>query len=147
MPYDNPLAEFVMKSLIKDYFAVGDKGYEIPELESKLIIKDNFVRNIRFRTFFFMNYEENTFGMDMILAISAIGEPYLLPPSSQKQQSDVGFIQTMTQQEKEGAHFLSSYYNQVLQKKYADMEKTCLIREINSNEDESICVPKCEENS
>lgn len=44
MPFDNPLTKHLLKPLIENYFTLAENGNEIPELESMLLFKDNFVR-------------------------------------------------------------------------------------------------------
>lgn len=43
MPYDNPLASIVMKALVKNYFTIGEQGFEVGELTCPLLMKNNFV--------------------------------------------------------------------------------------------------------
>lgn len=46
MPYNNPLAPIVMKTLIKNYFTIGDCGHEVIELTSPLFMQGDFVSNL-----------------------------------------------------------------------------------------------------
>lgn len=45
MPYENPLASAMVRNLIKNYFTIGDYGYEIGDLACPLLMKNGFVRN------------------------------------------------------------------------------------------------------
>jgi len=55
-----------------------------------------------------MNYEMNTFGMDVVFSITEKGEPYL---QSQETQMNEVFLQTMAKRKEETLYFLSEFYS------------------------------------
>lgn len=44
MPYDNPMAEYIIKPLIENYFSFGEDGYRTEEFDSVLLLSQGFVR-------------------------------------------------------------------------------------------------------
>ena len=58
-----------------------------------------------------MNYETNTFGMDVFYCIKATGAPYIKDPI---QQVNEEFLQVIQEREKEAAYFLSQFYQEEL---------------------------------
>jgi len=140
----------MMKTLVENYFTVEEKGCEIPGLNSTLLLKNSYVRvdfspkfiffkvkDIQYQVNFLMNYETNTFGMDVLYSITAKGEPYLKYPLHQENQVNESFIQTMVQREDETDKFLSEYYESHVEKRYRNRSKICGIKELKAeSEDE-----------
>ena len=92
-----------------------------------------------------MNYEHNSFGMDIILAITSKDEPYVngLRPLSGVNE---GFLDALHSKEQEGNYFLSSYYGVSLKQNKANADRICRIKEIlELEEDDEIMVKKYEE--
>jgi len=88
-----------------------------------------------------MNYETNTFGMDVLYSITAKGEPYLQYPLHQEAQVNENFIQTMIKLEEETDKFLSEYYESNVEKRYSQFNKICRIKELEPElPDDEICV-------
>ena len=77
-----------------------------------------------------MNYETNTFGMDVIFALKAKGEPYLVNPKYIDTKINDTFVQNMTKKEDEADRFLSEYYSSSVEKRYANYSKICKIKEL-----------------
>jgi hypothetical protein len=77
-----------------------------------------------------MNYETNTFGMDVIMAILDKNEPYLHEQGSLKDKMNESFIKEMIARESEAEYMLSTFYNESVQKKYTDMDRVCHIKEV-----------------
>ena len=100
---------------------------------------------MEFKTHFFMNYETNTFGMDVILAVTGFGEPFIYPKNISRLPLNEEFVQSMTERESEEEGFLSRFYNRSIQKSYTDVHKICSVRELEMDIDDSIIVKKCEE--
>ena len=44
MANEDPSNAFIIKTFIQNYFAIEDDGYEVPEFEATLLVKDDFVR-------------------------------------------------------------------------------------------------------
>ncbi len=94
-----------------------------------------------------MNYEHNSFGMDIILAITSKDEPCA---NGMKPLSGVneGFLDALHSKEQEGNYFLSSYYGVSLKPNTVDADRVCRVKEILELEDEEedeIIVKKYEE--
>jgi len=68
-------------------------------------------KDIKYNVNFLMNYETNSFGMDVLFSITAQGELFLRNPGHQETQINELFLQGMTQKNKEAEHFLSEYYS------------------------------------
>lgn len=130
MPYDNPLASVVIKSLVKNYFTIGEQGFEVGELTCPLLMKNNFTKNMKFKAYFLMNYEDTVFGMDLIIAITSAEEPYLLPKRTLSQEISPDFVELMSSHEKEMVDFVSGFYDQMIKQYYTGFFKTCLLKEI-----------------
>jgi len=111
MPIENPCSTVLMKTLIEKYFAVEENGYEIPNLSSTLLMKDGYAKEIQYNVTFLMNYETNTFGMDVLFSITGKGEPYLQNAPQQESPMNENFVQIMAKREEEAAYFLSEYYS------------------------------------
>lgn len=77
-----------------------------------------------------MNYEANTFGIDVIIAIISKSEPYLPKQENLTDKLNENFIRDMIAKESEAEYFLSAFYNETLQKRYTNMDKTCQVKEI-----------------
>jgi len=58
-----------------------------------------------------MNYETNSFGMDVLFSIKAQGEPYLRDSVPQETQINELFMRNEVQRKEEAAYFLSEYYS------------------------------------
>jgi len=58
-----------------------------------------------------MNYETNSFGMDVLFSIRAQGEPYLRDAMPQETQTNELFTRNDAQRKEEAAYFLSEYYS------------------------------------
>jgi len=134
-----------IKELMKRYFTLGPQDYETPEFESLLRLKHGYVRKIKYKVFYLMNYENNSFGLDSILAILSKEEPYLGHPNPENLPIKKGFMQTMNLRAKESEYFLSSYYNLSFPRKFENMHKICRVREIAHEEENSFVVKKYEE--
>ena len=88
-----------------------------------------------------MNYETNTFGMDVLYSITAKGEPYLQQSLHQEAQVNENFIQTMIKVEEETDQFLSEYYESHVEKRYSQFNRICHIKELAvKQEEDEICV-------
>lgn len=81
-----------------------------------------------------MNYETNTFGMDVILAIVSQNDPYLPKKDALVDQMNESFIKEMIARESEAEYLLSVFYNVSIQKKYTNKDRVCQIKEIPSEE-------------
>jgi len=96
-----------------------------------------------------MNYETNTFGMDVMLALVSKGEPYVLSKNEQMgqvAQVNENFLQSMIAQEEEQNKFLLEYYDFQKEQRFTNFHKVCKIRELNPpNNEEDIIVKKHEE--
>ena len=79
-----------------------------------------------------MNYETNTFGMDVIIAVVSKNEPYLPKQENLTAKLNESFIREMVVRETEAEYLLSTFYKETLQKKYTNMDKVCQIKEISS---------------
>lgn len=44
MANNDPSNVFLIKTFIQNYFAIEDDGYELPEYEATLLVKNDFVR-------------------------------------------------------------------------------------------------------
>ena len=82
-----------------------------------------------------MNYETNTFGMDVVLAITAKGESYLRPKTSCVSLNE-NFLENRIIQEEEASNLLTVYYNLFIQQKYMNQHRTCTIRELGYTDDD-----------
>ena len=58
-----------------------------------------------------MNYETNSFGMDVLFSIKAQSTPYSKTFMPQETEINELFIQDLTQRNKEAEYFLSEYYS------------------------------------
>ncbi len=85
-----------------------------------------------------MNYETNTFGMDVMFALTAKGEPYLTRPSEHESTINENFIQTMSKKEEETDIFLSTYYGVNVEKRYSHYNKICRIKELKASDEAEI---------
>ncbi len=94
-----------------------------------------------------MNYETNTFGMDVIFALKAKGEPYLVNPKYIDTKINDIFVQNMAKKENEADRFLSEYYDTNVEKRYTNHSKLCKIRELDMQVevDDDIIVKKDED--
>jgi len=92
-----------------------------------------------------MNYETNTFGMDIIIAIVEKGEPMLSSKRIQNQCIDESFRQMMSIQEKEASDFLSTFYNQFIQCHYTNLHKICTLKKISPQQDDDCIIVKKDE--
>jgi len=148
MPVENPSTNFLMKTLIEKYFTIENSGCEIPDLESVLLMKNGFAKDIRYQANFLMNYETNTFGMDVMLALISKGEPYVLGKKEQMSQMapvNETFLQSKISLEEEQTKFLMEYYDFKMEQKFTNFHKVCKIRELNPEPYEEIIVKKNEE--
>lgn len=140
LPYENPLGPVVLKALIKNYFTIGDNGYQVDELACPLLMRNNLAKNMKFKSYFLMNYEDSVFGMDIIFAITAADEPYVMPKVKLNQELNNEFINLMSSQEGEIDYFVSNFYDQSIKRNYTNFHKTCMLKEIkytSPNNDES----------
>jgi len=93
-----------------------------------------------------MNYETNTFGMDIIMAIVEKGEPVLGSNIIKSSSIDQSFRQMMSVYEKEASSFLSTFYNHYIQCYYTNLDKICTLKQLGPQQDDDcIIVKKCEE--
>ena len=92
-----------------------------------------------------MNYETNTFGMDVLFSIKGKGEVYQQNPPNQESPMNESFVQIMAKREEEAAYFISEYYsnpeNFIPREEMEEMEDYGVKIEIKSDSD----VPKMEE--
>lgn len=77
-----------------------------------------------------MNYETNTFGMDIVMAIIVANEPYLPKQINLGEEMSENFMREMIARESEAEYLLSSYYDEPIQKQYTNIDKICQIKEI-----------------
>lgn len=92
-----------------------------------------------------MNYQSNTFGMDIIFAILAVDEESLAAQHRLNHEINQDFIQQRMDEEIEVESFLSQFYNQPISKIYTNFDRICTIREILLEEDDCIVVKKYED--
>jgi len=119
----------------------------MPDLLSTLFMKNGYAKDVNYQISLLMNYETNTFGMDMIYALKAKGEPYLVNPKYVETTINETFLQKMCKREEEASHFLSMYYETDVERRYANYEKVCRIKELGPEhvDDEEIIVKKDED--
>jgi len=104
------------------------------------------VREVKYKVYCLMNYENNSFGIDIVIAILDKGDPYLDGVKSLEQQINGVFIQSMETKEDEIQYFLSSYYNISIAPHYSNLDKICKVREVEfSDSDDDIIVKKYED--
>jgi len=105
------------------------------------------VREVKYKIYCLMNYENNSFGIDIVMAILDKGEPYLDFMKALELQMNDEFIEEMGKKEEEKQYFLSSYYNTSYSQQYSNMDKICKIREMSicDEDDEDIIVKKYED--
>lgn len=77
-----------------------------------------------------MNYETNTFGIDMVFCVSGVAEPYSDVKSMSSLKLDADFVRNMVMQESQTHHFLSTFYDFYIQPKYTNLSKTCKIKDL-----------------
>lgn len=94
-----------------------------------------------------MNYETNTFGIDVILTPTSLGEPFVQARNLSGFSINEEFIELMTQRETEADYFTSLYYDQSIRKNYTDIHQTCGIKELNIHTEDFIVMMKCEDES
>jgi len=92
-----------------------------------------------------MNYEINTFGMDIVSAILEVDEPKLNNELKISEQLNPEFVENMVSKETEAFDFLSQFYNYSLCPKYTNLHKVCTIRELKVEEEDDIIVKKDED--
>ena len=106
------------------------------------------MKDIQYQVDFLMNYETNSFGMDVLYSITAKGEPYLKYPLHEEKQVNESFVQDMIRIEGETGRFLSEYYESNVEKRYCELDKICRIKELEiSLEENDICVKGKSEDS
>jgi hypothetical protein len=130
MPFDNPASTFMMKTLVDNYFTVDEEGCEMRGLNSTLLMKNGYVKDIQYQVNFLMNYETNSFGMDVLYSITAKGEPYLKYPVNEEKHVNENFVQNMIKIEDETEQFLSEYYESHVEKRYCYLDKICRVKEL-----------------
>ena len=96
--------------------------------------------------YYFLNYENNSFGIDMLACFISTGEPYVYSTSHKNEYINTDFVEKMKSQEKEVVDFLVQYYGRKPEQKYINMERVCKIKEIDPNLDEYDNPDKKEEN-
>jgi len=98
-----------------------------------------------------MNYENNSFGIDMIISIVAKGEPFMDQHESKEDEISSEFILNMTEKEKESEYFLNSYYSTSFLWEYTNLSRICKIKELaqdyENDEEDAIIVKKYEDES
>jgi len=82
-----------------------------------------------------MNYENNSFGLDILIVILAKGEPYKDNTEGFGDELGEDFLQLMTAKEKETEYFLSTYYNMSIFQQYTNLDKICQVKELYQDED------------
>lgn len=103
---------------------------------------------MKYRVHCLMNYEHNSFGMDLVFAITSKEEPLAsgIRPAARVNEA---FIEALNAKEQQGNYFLSSYYGVSLNSNSMNMDKVCRIKELSEleeeEEDEPIIVKKYEE--
>jgi len=146
MPLNNSWSTTYLKALIGHYFTIEDSGYEISDQVSTLFMKNGYVKDVKYQTNLLMNYETNTFGMDVMFALTAKGEPYMMDPKYRETTINETFVQNMSKKEEETDMFLSMYYDVNLEKRYSYYDKICQIKELEAKlEDDDIIVKKDED--
>lgn len=88
-----------------------------------------------FKSYLFMNYEDTVFGLDIVLAITGVGEPYLLPKQMLKQDLNINFVDLRSAQERECSYFATTFYEESVNQCYTNIYKICTIREIENGTD------------
>lgn len=91
------------------------------------------MRDITFNMYFPMNYETNTFGMDLIIAVTSKSEPYF---SKEKTAMNQSFLNFRTELESEANDFLIEFYQTLLRGKYVNCERVCTIKELSMEEEQ-----------
>ena len=110
------------------------------------------MKDIRYQAYFLMNYESNTFGMDVVVAITAKGEPYVRPKADSSYLNKE-FLSNRINQEEETSYLMTMYYNLYIEHTYKNQHRMCTIRELEKSDieeeeeenDDSIIVKKYED--
>jgi hypothetical protein len=140
-----------LRTLFEKYFTLGPTNNESPELESLLSLRHGYVRPIRYKVHYLMNYENNSFGIDMIISIVAKGEPFMVQHESKEDEINSEFLLNMTEKEKESEYFLNSYYSTSFIWEYTNLSRICKIKELaqdyENDFDDTIIVKKYEDES
>jgi len=80
-----------------------------------------------------MNYQNNTYGTDLLLAITSLGEPYLDQKKHFQSELSESFIQTKINQEMEAQYLMSEYYDTNITSYYSNLYRVCTLRELDTN--------------
>jgi len=137
-----------MKGLLEQYFTLKESGNKWPVYDSRLLMKNNFAKNIKRQSFCLMNYEINTFGLDVVITVSQPEEPDFIKDPIILEKLNPEFVSNMVTREVEADMFLSQYYNFSLRHTYTNLDKVCTIKELQVIEeeyDDSIIVKKDED--
>lgn len=133
--YDSEILQHTTKALLDNYFDLGKEGFNTPELNIRLLMKSGYIRNAKAQSYFFVNYDEGNFGVDVVMSITAQGEPYLDCQLIPEHDVNHEFIQERAQCEVDQAIFLSNYYDDVsFTPRYSYFDKVCQIRELDSTD-------------
>jgi len=103
------------------------------------------MRDITYQMHFLMNYETNTFGLDIIIAITSKSEPYFAKENIPLNLVSQSFVDFKADLESEASRFLIEYYQTMIQGRYQNMDKICTIRELDFEDDDDIIVKKYED--
>ena len=93
------------------------------------------MRDITYQAHFLMNYETNTFGVDLIIAITAKSEPYFAKERNLSSEISQNFVDFQTGLESQASYFLIEYYQTMIYGRYKYMNKICTIKELSLEEE------------
>lgn len=122
----------IAKLRLEKYMAHDQDGYQTPDFDSNLVMKNGSLKKIKYRVYYYTCFEKGVPGFVLIGAI--VGkEKALIKNTNQGNQTvkiNSDFVDFMCGREQERDNFLASYYDKRAEKKYLDTYKTCKVKEI-----------------
>jgi len=124
------------KLLVDGFYNAGGIGCETPEIISELPMKNGFTKKVRYKMYYMGAYRGDSYELHGLVVIlgkeedthKELATEYLLNKK---------FLKKMISKEKETNKFLNKYYSTSINLPYTSINKTCQIRELFVNKEET----------
>jgi len=124
------------KILIDNYYTLGSEGAETPEIVSDIIIKNGYMRKIRYKMYYFPSYRNRAYDVSAVLVITGKERTVTMEEREEKCEMNKRFLKKIIRKEKEINKFMHKFYDRTLNLPYTSVHKVCRIRDLDVKDEE-----------
>jgi len=134
---------YTAKNLVENYYSLGKEGFESPETIADLLMKNGYMRRIRYKMFFLPSYRNKTYTVSSLVILLGKEKSIIKNEAEEVCEVNKTFLKKIIIKEKQMNKFMTKFYNKELTLPYLNRDKICKIRELDTvQNDEENCIQK-----